>query len=143
MIVTDSAIAVWKAFYTRDPELIRSVLTEDVEWIAPDGNATATALGAASHMIGPAAIIAFIINDFRRLYPNGMSVEPISVTAQDNRVVFEQRQLATLANGRSFDLAYVFIFEMENGRARRIREYMDTRAGLEMVFGGDPPAKIV
>ncbi len=72
-----------------------------------------------------------------------MSVQPISVTSQDNRVVFEQRQLATLANGRSFDLAYVFIFEMENGRARRIREYMDTRAGLEMVFAGDPPAKIV
>ena len=143
MTAREAAANVWKAFYTRDADQIRAVLTDDVEWLAPSGNATATALGVTSHMIGPDAIASFIINDFRRLYPDGIAVTPLSVTAEENRVVFEQRQQAQIANGRMFDLNYVFVFEMEGGRARRIREYMDTQAGLSMVFGDEPARKIV
>jgi hypothetical protein len=126
----------WKALFSRDPEHIRSAVTPDVEWTAPPENATAVALGITHHMIGPDAIIKFVVEDFRRLFSNGMNVDIISVTAEENRVVFEQKQRATLAQGQQFDLDYVFIFETRDGRVSRVREYMDTRKGHMMVFGG-------
>lgn len=137
-----AALAVWRAFGSGNAEKIRAVLTDDAEWRAPAGNATAVALGVTDHMIGAEAIARFILDDYPRLFSNGMQVEPISVTAEGERVVFEQRQRATLANGRAYALDYVFIFEMQGARVRRIREYMDTRSGYAQVFGAAPAAAI-
>ena len=38
-------IQAWQAFASRDPDRIAALLHEDAEWIAPQGNATAVALG--------------------------------------------------------------------------------------------------
>lgn len=138
-----AALAVWQAFATRDAGRIRAVLTDDAEWRAPPGNATAIALGVTDHMIGADAIVRFILDDYPRLFCNGMRIEPISLTAEESRVVFEQRQIATLAGGRDYALDYVFIFEMQGSRVRRIREYMDTRSGHGQVFGAAPATAIV
>ncbi|MEQ8309431.1 MAG: nuclear transport factor 2 family protein [Sphingopyxis sp.] len=138
-----AALAVWQAFATRDADRIRAVLTDDAEWCAPPGNATAVALGVTHHMIGAEAIMRFILDDYPRLFCNGMRIEPISLTAEGNRVIFEQRQIATLAGGREYALDYIFIFEMQGTRVRRIREYMDTRSGHDQVFGAAPATRIV
>lgn len=138
-----AATNVWKAFASRDAATIHSVLTEDVEWIAPKRNATAVALGVTDHMVGQEAISSFLTQDLRRLFSNGLKIEPISLTVEGDRVVFEQRQTAVLSNGRAYDNCYVFIFEMVGLRVRRIREYMDTFGGHEMVFGDAKPTKIV
>ena len=143
MDTRQAALNVWKAFASRDKATIHSVLTEDVEWIAPRGNATAVALGVTDHMVGQDSISAFLTQDLRRLFSNGLEIEPISITVEGNRAVFEQRQTAVLANGRRYDNCYVFIFEMSGPRVRRIREYMDTLSGRHMVFGEEEPAQIV
>ena len=100
----EAALAVWRAFATRDAERIRAVLTDDAEWRAPARNATAVALGVSDHMVGADAIVRFILDDYPRLFSGGMRIAPISLTAEDERVVFEQRQSATLANGRDYAL---------------------------------------
>jgi len=138
----EAALAVWRAFATRDVDTIRAVLTDDAEWKAPPGNATAIALGVTDHMVGADAIVDFILDDYPRLFSSGMRIEPISLTAEGPRVVFEQRQIATLANGRDYAIDYVFIFEMQGARVRRIREYMDTKGGHDQVFGSMPAAAI-
>jgi len=136
--------AYWAALFSRDPAKIRAAVTQDVEWLAPPANATAVALGVTHHMVGPDAIIKFILEDFRRLFSNGMEIDVISSTAEGNRVVIEQRQRATLAGGQDFDLVYVFIFETADGKVSRIREYMDTFGGHAIVFGaGEAPRQIV
>lgn len=137
-----AAIAVWTAFKSRDRARIISVLTDDVEWIAPPGNATAVALGVTDHMIGPDAIADFIIGDMPRLFSKGIEFEPVSVVTEGNLAVFEQVQSAVLSNGRNYRNTYVFIFEMVGTKARRIREYMDTLNGSRMVFGDAEPGCI-
>lgn len=137
-----AAINVWASFMSRDRAKILDVLTDDVEWIAPKNNATAVALGVTDHMVGKDAIANFILSDLRKLFSNGLEVEPISITAEGNRVVFEQMQKADLSNGRRYENAYVFIFEMEGRKVRRIREYMDTWNGYKMVFGNKAPGRI-
>ena len=50
-------------------------------------------------------------------------------------VVVEERMRATLADGGRYDNDYCFVFELENGLIRRVREYMDTAKGHRMIFG--------
>jgi hypothetical protein len=44
-------------------------------------------------------------------------------------VVVEVRLQATLGHGGHYDNDYCFIFELEAGLIKRVREYMDTQRG--------------
>ena len=130
----------WAAFASRDPERIRAVFTEDAEWLAPPMNATATALDAPSHMIGSAAIIHFITTDMERLFRK-VSVDFRGFYADGGRVIVEERMTATLSNGASYVNDYCFVFECEDGRIRRVREYMDTWRGHDQIYARGHPLK--
>jgi ketosteroid isomerase-like protein len=76
----------WKAFATHDADRISAVFTEDAEWLAPPGNATAVALGGSSHLVGRPAIVQFLAEDFPRFF-----VSDVTVTfhgARGHRMVF-------------------------------------------------------
>ncbi len=66
-----------------------------------------------------------------------------TVTAEGNVVVVEHRLSATLPNGRPYVNDYCFVYEVRDGKVRRIREYMDTRGGWAQVFGEDEPAQLI
>lgn len=139
-----AALAVWAAFGSRDPERIRSVLTDDVRWIAPPGNATQVALGQPSDLLETAdGIVRFLTCHFRQLFPEGVSIETTSVVAEGSTVVFEQRMRGRLVNGRDYDNRYCWVFDMEGTRVRCIREYMDTLRGQQLIFGDEPPRPLV
>lgn len=142
--IKDAAGSVWQAFASRDPESIRNVLSHDCAWSAPPNNATQVALGLPAEMLETReGIISFLVDHFRRLFPEGARFEFTKVVAEGNTVVFEQRMRATTVNGRSYDNRYCWIFEMEGPRVRRIREYMDTHGGYEMLFGTEAPRTLV
>jgi ketosteroid isomerase-like protein len=136
-----AATAVWKAFATRDPEQVRAVLTDDVEWLAPADNATAIALQGSHHMVGPEPIVDFLTRRFGTLFVRDVASEIRHCYADGNTVIFERRISATLANGGRYDNDYCFILEMSGTRVRRIREYMDTRKGYQQIFGESPPSR--
>lgn len=131
-------MAAWRAFASRDRARIEACLAPDAEWLAPPGNATAMALRYTHHMIGRESIVRFIVDEFPRLFVSGVRVEFGNVLCDGNKVVVEERMEAQLANGRRYVNEYCFIFELDASyRIRRVREYMDTRAGHAMVFGRD------
>ena len=140
----DAAISVWQAFASREPESIRNVLSDDCAWSAPPNNATQVALGLQADMLETReGIISFLVDHFRRLFPEGARFEFTKVVADGDTVVFEQRMRATTVNGRSYDNRYCWVFEMEGPRVRRIREYMDTHGGYAMLFGAEAPRTLV
>jgi ketosteroid isomerase-like protein len=125
----------WRSFSTRDKDLIATVFTEDAEWLAPPGNATAVALGATHHMVGREAIVHFLTVDFPRLFVADVTVDFRGFHADGDVVVVEETMLATLANGNAYRNDYCLIFELRDGLIHRVREYMDTAGGHRMVFG--------
>jgi ketosteroid isomerase-like protein len=127
--------AAWRAFASHDPGQIAAVFTEDAEWLAPAGNATAVALDAPSHMIGRAAITRFLAQDFSRLFVRDVVVDFRGFYADGDRVVVEETMSATLANGNTYTNDYCFVFELQDGLICRVREYMDTARGHHDVFG--------
>ena len=58
-----------------------------------------------------------------------------AVHADGDSVIVEERMRATLPGGRRYDNDYCFVFVVEAGRIKQVREYMDTRKGWQMVFG--------
>ena len=131
----NAVIAAWQAFASRDAGRIAAAFTDDAEWLAPEGNATALATNFTNHMIGKAEIARFIAVEFGKLFASEVSIEFKGVHAAGDMVVVEERMRATLADGGRYDNDYCFVFELENGLIRRVREYMDTAKGQRMIFG--------
>jgi len=119
----------WAAFATRDPDRVRAVFTADAEWLAPPGNATALALDGTHHLIGRDRIVAFLTSEFGRVFVADVSIDFRGCYADGDTVVVEMRMQATLAHGGCYDNDYCFIFEMDSGLIKRVREYMDTQRG--------------
>ncbi len=128
-------IDAWKAFASRDPQRVSAVFAEDAEWIAPKGNATAVALGGTHHMIGRDAIVHFITVEFHKLFTEGVKIEFRGMYAEGSTVIVEERFQATLAGGKLYDNDYCFFFELRDGLIWRVREYMDTLRGKEIILG--------
>jgi uncharacterized protein len=136
-------IAAWKSFATRDEEFIASHFCPDAQWIAPHGNATAAAFGVTDAPQGARGIAHFIATDFPRLFVANVQREIRSLTAEGNVVTIESRLQGTLVNGRHYDNDYCFVFEVRDGKAAVMREYMDTQKGARCIFGDEPARKIV
>lgn len=125
----------WRAFASRDPTRIAAVFTEQAEWLAPEGNATAVALKHTNHMIGRDAIVRFLTEEFPKLFVNDVSVEIEGIYADGQTVILQERMRATLLNGRSYDNDYCFLFTVSGEQISFVREYMDTQRGAKCVFG--------
>ncbi len=128
--------AAWRAFASHDAEQIAPFFTEDAEWLAPAGNATAVALDIPSHMIGRQAITDFLAHEFTRLFVGNVTVDFRGFYLDGSRVIVEETMGATLANGNAYRNDYCFVFELRDGLIHRVREYMDTARGHREVFGG-------
>jgi ketosteroid isomerase-like protein len=119
----------WEAFATRDPDRVRAVFAPDAEWLAPADNATALALDGAHHLVGRDRIVRFLTSEFGTVFVADVSIEFRGVYADGDIVIVEERMGATLAHGGHYDNDYCFVFEMEEGLIKRVREYMDTQRG--------------
>jgi uncharacterized protein len=128
-------MAAWTALASRDPERIARWFTPDAEWLAPADNATALALRTTHAVIGREAIAQAFGVEVWKLFARDFAIEIKRVCVEETTVVLEARLSATLANGNAYDNDYCFVFEVEAGRVRRVREYMDTAKGHRMVFG--------
>ncbi|MGW2328158.1 nuclear transport factor 2 family protein [Streptomyces sp. NPDC001700] len=125
--------AAWQAFATHDADQISAVFTEDAEWLAPPGNATAIALDAPSHMVGKRAITRFLADDFPRLFVRDVAVTFHGFHVDGDRVIVEETMAATLADGNHYANDYCLVFELRDGLIHRVREYMDTARGHRMI----------
>ena len=125
----------WRTFASRDPVRIAAVFTEQAEWLAPEGNATAVALECTNHMVGRDAITHFLAEEFPKLFAHDVSIEFKGIYADGNTVIVEERMRATLSNGRNYDNDYCFFFTLSGERISFVREYMDTQRGAKCIFG--------
>ena len=137
----DVVLNAWAAFASRDPARIAAVFTPDAEWIAPEGNATAVALDGPNRLVGPDVLVKFITEWVPKLFKD-TKIEFERVLEAGDTVIIELRYKALLPNGRPYDNRYCFLFDVEDGRIRRVAEHMDTLAGQKMIFGEERPRKI-
>lgn len=66
------------------------------------------------------------ISMFRKLMPEGLKFNIVSVTADGDRVAVEWQGKATLANGVPYHNNYVMVFIIADGKIKQLNEYFDT-----------------
>ena len=125
----------WKAFASRDFHRIGAFFTEDAEWLAPPGNATAMAMNYTNHMVGRDAIAHFIATEVPRIFVSDVSIEFGGFHVDGDTVIVEERMQATLFNGRKYDNKYCIVFRLVAGKIARVREYMGNQRAKTCIFG--------
>lgn len=60
------------------------------------------------------------------LFPEGPEFNIVSMIAEDNKVATEATFKAKTAMGTFYENYYHFLFVIENGKVKRMKEYMDT-----------------
>ena len=94
-------------------------MSDEVSWMIA-GNLP----GVSGTKKGKAAVKEFI-GGIRKAFPAGLNSQISKVHSAGDTVVVELTNTGKAFNGRDYRNEYCFIFEVEAGKIRRIREYVD------------------
>ncbi|MEQ8230145.1 MAG: nuclear transport factor 2 family protein [Gammaproteobacteria bacterium] len=116
----------WEAFSAARYDDAVAMLSDDATWwVAGD-----TDLSGTYSKSEFAALLAQVT----ALAPNGITVTPKLLTAEDDRVSVEAESLGAISNGKTYRNIYHFMMVVRDGRICAVREYLDTEHVTE-VFG--------
>jgi uncharacterized protein len=119
----------WQAFIKGDVDTALSNMSDEISWVIP-GNLQ----GVSGLKRGKQAIREFGSN-VGRTFPQGLNSEIRKVhAAGDDTVIVELTNHGKAANGKDYRNEYCFIFELEGGKIRRVREYVDLLTVKETLF---------
>jgi len=67
------------------------------------------------------------------LFPEGPEFKIVSIMAEENKVAAEATFKAKTAMGTFYENTYHFLFIIENGKVKRMKEYMDTFSAKQLL----------
>ena len=117
------AHAFFDALGRGDRARLEALCSPDLEWSVPQ----AAVLHAGTHR-GAAKVFDRMLSAAGDAFVRGSQKLALELVAAEGAAVFvEARVRAEGTNGRDYENAYVFVFEIEDGRIRKLREHVDTR----------------
>jgi len=114
-------VSTWNAFVKGDLKAAFANMSDEISWLIP---------GNLSELSGLRKGKAEILNFARsasKIFPNGLKCEIRRVYGDGDTVIIELTNRGKLFNGKDYENEYCFVFEVENGKVRRVREYVDTQ----------------
>jgi len=115
----------WSAFAKGDIKTAFASLSDEVSWLIP-GNLPISGLRK-----GKPEILNFA-RHAAKMFPSGLKSELRRIYGDGDTVLIEMVNRGQLFNGRDYENDYCFVFEIENGKIRRVREYVDTQKVAEL-----------
>jgi len=120
----------WQAFVKGDIDTALANMSDEISWVIP-GNLQ----GVSGLKRGKAAIREFG-SGIGRAFPQGLNSQINRVhAAGDDTVVVELTNSGKAATGKDYRNEYCFVFELENGKIRRVREYVDLLTVKDTLMG--------
>jgi len=119
--------STWKAFVGGDIKNAFANMSDEVSWLIPGNLNNLSGLRK-----GKAAILEFARNA-AKTFPNGLQTQINRAYGDGDTVILELTNRGKLANGKDYENEYCFVFEIENGKIRRVREYVDTQKAKELM----------
>jgi uncharacterized protein len=118
----------WDAFGKGDIKSAFANMSDNVSWLVP-GNLP----GVSGLKRGKEEILKFM-SGVGDTFPEGLQSEIRKVHCDGDTVVVELTNRGKVRNGKQYENEYCFVFELEEGKIRRIREYVDTQKAREILF---------
>jgi len=125
----EMVVATWTAFGSGDIKTAFANMADNVSWLIP-GNIP----GTSGVKRGKDEILKFM-SGIGNVFPEGLKSEITRAHATDDAVILELTNRGKVSNGKFYENEYCFVFELENGKIRRIREYVDTQKAKDILFG--------
>ncbi|MFJ8001296.1 nuclear transport factor 2 family protein [Streptomyces sp. NPDC096310] len=120
----DIARTYIKALGRGDAELCRSLLTDDFVAI----------ISGRSSISGPMTrdqVLDFFA-EVPKIAKDGIPLEILSLTAEDDRVACESEGHVTLNDGAEYNNMYLHLFRFRDGKICQLKEYMDTELACQV-----------
>ncbi len=124
------ARAFFEALGRGDRARLSELCSEQLEWTVPRG----AALHAGTHRGAQHVFDLMLSAAGDAFVPGSQRLELDLVVANRDAVFAEARVLAKGTNDRAYENVYFFVFEIEDGVIRKLREHVDTRYAAEF-FG--------
>lgn len=109
-----------------DAEALAGLVTEDIVLNVPGSSCLSGQI--------PASELPKVMGYLFRLFPQGIRLEVIEVTAEDDRVACRAEAHATTSDGDAYNNEYHFLLRFRDGRICETYEYMDTLL-VDRIFG--------
>ena len=119
--------STWQAFVKGDLKTAFANMSDEVSWLIPGNLNDLSGLHK-----GKSAILEFARNA-ARTFPNGLQSQINRVYGDGDTVAIELTNRGKLANGRDYENEYCVVCELEGGKIRRVREYVDTQKAKELM----------
>ena len=118
----------WMAFAKGDIKTAFGSMADNVSWLVPG-----SVPGVSGVKRGKDEIIKFM-SAIVPILDGGMDSAVSRAYADGDTVILEVTNKAKTKSGKSYQNEYCFVFEIENSKIRRIREYTDTQKAKDILF---------
>jgi uncharacterized protein len=118
----------WNAFGKGDIKAAFANMADNVSWVVPGDMP-----GVSGLKRGKDEILKFM-SGVSQVFPEGLQSEIRKTFCDGDTVIIELTNRGKVSNGKSYENEYCFVFELENGKIRRIREYVDTQKAKDLLF---------
>jgi len=119
----------WTAFGQGDVKTAFANMSDNVSWLIPG-----SIPGVSGLKRGKDEILKFMAG-VGASFPEGLKSEIRRTYCDGDAVILELTNRGKVSNGKNYENEYCFIFELEDGKIRRIREYVDTQKAKDILFG--------
>jgi ketosteroid isomerase-like protein len=109
----------WQSVAKGDADAALANMSDEISWIIPGHLANVSGLKRGKGDVGK------FISGIRNAFPEGLKSEIRKVHGAGDTVIVELTNRGKAFNGKDYENEYCFIFEVENNKIRRIREYVD------------------
>jgi uncharacterized protein len=118
----------WTAFGKGDIKAAFANMSDNISWLVPG-----TTPGVSGLKRGKDEILKFM-SGVGTMFPEGLNSEIRKTFCDGDTVIVELTNRGKVSNGKTYENEYCFVFELEDGKVRRIREYVDTQKAKEILF---------
>jgi uncharacterized protein len=109
----------WQSVAKGDSDAALANMSDEISWVIPGHLANVSGLKRGKGDVGK------FISGIRNVFPEGLTAEIRKIHGVGDTVIIELTNRGKAFNGKSYENEYCFIFEIENNKIRRIREYVD------------------
>jgi ketosteroid isomerase-like protein len=109
----------WKDAIGGNVDAALANMSDEVSWVIPG-----SLPGVSGLKRGKAAVKEFL-SGIGKAFPQGLNSQISKVHSVGDAVIVELTNTGKAFTGRDYRNEYCFVFEIENGKIRRIREYVD------------------
>ena len=126
--IKDMVTRTWELFCNGDLKSAFSNMSDDVSWLAPGHLPELSGLHE-----GKSGILKFM-RKVGSVFPQGLKMEIRKTYCDGNTVVMELVDFGKVSNGKTYENDLCFVFEVNDGKIHRIREYSDTQKAADIIL---------